>query len=851
MTNACLCHARALAVAFVAFVLGSFGCGFSYAVDPEGRPCDDGGLCPSGFVCQSGFCHASHASGGGAGGGGTAGTGGGNAGGTAGGAQDRCAGVSCTQVPLPTCIDANTLRTYLGNCNAGNGQCEYPSAETACAQGCRNGQCIGDPCAGVSCMSPPQAMCLNGSTLRVFASTGTCSNGQCSYAPTDQPCMNGCANAQCTNQNLCANVTCNTPPAPRCVGNVLVTSAQNGSCSQGICSYPTTSMTCPGGCAGGACVTSLGLSFTQVLPRVPMAVRSLDVKPGSAFDEALAVGPSGQVYRWSSGAWSKLTGSPTTSTLTQVWYASPTAAIIIGEGRTVLRYSNGQLATFTPAVPSTPSSSPLIDVHGTGESNFYIAEANGTLHRWNGSQWTTRAPGSNAPYTMRALYVDGAGRVRIAGKGTVSGNPAALVTYSAAGVAFVDHVDAASPGAAGFVAVGPQLGTAANAAWVGLDNEVLRRHDGSLGSFDNTGLPTGLLGGGAVVRLTDTAPLAATRAVYVLTAPTATSTGPAPGHLYRVSGTPAVADLSLELKNDVALLSRTEATGVLVGDVNLSGNAATMVRRSASINAALDLCEDWVGVAESGTGLLALANASGDVAVKVPGAVDFQFRRGVNVSTTDLAISGSRGLMTTSTGLLVRFDVAANGVTSGYSKLTLPQNVSSLASVCRASDTEWYAVGTSGTALLFNGTSVSQVSTGTSNELLDVDCPAPGVAVACGKNGTALVLRNGAFANLSFGQSVTLSSCRIHNGVIYVAGDNVFASYQNGAWSMRPARAGAQALQVLGPTDIYAASGKDVWRFDGTSWSSRITASAGLRSSMKQGTHIFFAGSGGALVEGQ
>ncbi len=45
-----------------------------------------------------------------------------------------------------------------------------------------------DLCAKVTCKQPPAATCVDGATLRSYASQGTCSAGECSYPPADSPC---------------------------------------------------------------------------------------------------------------------------------------------------------------------------------------------------------------------------------------------------------------------------------------------------------------------------------------------------------------------------------------------------------------------------------------------------------------------------------------------------------------------------------------------------------------------------------------------------------------------------------------------------------------------------------------
>jgi outer membrane protein assembly factor BamB len=170
-----------------------------------------------------------------------------------------CSGVVCNQPPPAICVDSNTLRVYanLGSCLGGG--CSYTSADVSCA--CQNGACAGNLCEGVTCNQPPPAVCVGGS-LRTFAPSGTCSpgNGHCTYAPTDTPCgPAGCSNGQCVG-NPCVGITCDQPPAPTCVNATTVqTSISPGTCTPdgGFCSYATTQIACDGGqqCNLGECQT--------------------------------------------------------------------------------------------------------------------------------------------------------------------------------------------------------------------------------------------------------------------------------------------------------------------------------------------------------------------------------------------------------------------------------------------------------------------------------------------------------------------------------------------------------------------------------------------------------------------
>jgi alpha-tubulin suppressor-like RCC1 family protein len=204
---------------------------------------------------------------------------------------DACAGVLCVQPPAPTCVDANTRRSYsAGTCNAG--ACSYAPVDTSCAGGCLLGACNGDPCVGVTCNQPPSPVCADANTRRSY-SAGSCSAGGCSYAFTDTPCAHGCSGGVC-NGDPCVGVTCDQPPAPSCADANTRRTYSPGSCSGGTCSYTPVDTTCPAPanaspvCAGGACDFQCNPGFqrqgTQCVAQKPVAIA---VTAGSGHSCAL------------------------------------------------------------------------------------------------------------------------------------------------------------------------------------------------------------------------------------------------------------------------------------------------------------------------------------------------------------------------------------------------------------------------------------------------------------------------------------------------------------------------------------------------------------------------------------
>ena len=166
--------------------------------------------------------------------------------------NDPCDGVMCTKPPVSACADASTLMTYSSSGTCSKGQCSYTGIHTACESGCASGACTGDLCAGVTCDSPPAPLCKDANTRRSYA-IGTCGAGSCSYAPIDASCPSGCTSGAC-NSDPCSGVTCSQPPSSSCISsNTRRSYSSTGTCAGGVCSYAPTDTHCANGCAGGAC----------------------------------------------------------------------------------------------------------------------------------------------------------------------------------------------------------------------------------------------------------------------------------------------------------------------------------------------------------------------------------------------------------------------------------------------------------------------------------------------------------------------------------------------------------------------------------------------------------------------
>lgn len=198
------------------------------------------------------------------------------------GCGGRCGG-ACDERPVPSCVNGTTLRSWASVGQCSEGRCVYAPKDTTCADGCEDGACLnctpscadkecgGDGCGGScgTCQSPPAPTCLDANTQRSYASLGTCSDGRCDYTPIDTGCTHGCADGACQGctpscvgrecgsdgcGGICGAGTCTTPPPATCKNTTtLETRGPTGTCSAGVCSYAATTRTCDYSCVNGAC----------------------------------------------------------------------------------------------------------------------------------------------------------------------------------------------------------------------------------------------------------------------------------------------------------------------------------------------------------------------------------------------------------------------------------------------------------------------------------------------------------------------------------------------------------------------------------------------------------------------
>src|SRR5262249_12499019 len=141
-------------------------------------------------------------------------------------APDPCLGKICDSPPAATCFDSSTQRRFDATGSCVDGTCTYQSQDTHCTFGCSNGACKIDPCVGVTCNQPMANVCQDATHLLAYNTIGTCAAGSCSYASQVIPC--NCVNASCA-VDPCANITCTSPPGAVCsAANTLRTFASAG-----------------------------------------------------------------------------------------------------------------------------------------------------------------------------------------------------------------------------------------------------------------------------------------------------------------------------------------------------------------------------------------------------------------------------------------------------------------------------------------------------------------------------------------------------------------------------------------------------------------------------------------------
>ncbi|MFT4704919.1 MAG: hypothetical protein ACI81R_002627 [Bradymonadia bacterium] len=174
-----------------------------------------------------------------------------------------CDDVTCDAPPDNFC-EGNQTIVYLvpGSCGTG-GACTYDRRRESCDADsmCLQGECRAIDCSFTTCDAPPSNLC-EGSTALVYPALGQCTDDTdgptCGYEPTRRDCTAEsarCENGRCI--DLCGGVTCLSPPAPSCDGEVAVSSAARGECEDGSCDYAELRQDCGAAslvCERGGCV---------------------------------------------------------------------------------------------------------------------------------------------------------------------------------------------------------------------------------------------------------------------------------------------------------------------------------------------------------------------------------------------------------------------------------------------------------------------------------------------------------------------------------------------------------------------------------------------------------------------
>lgn len=203
------------------------------------------------------------------------------------GCYGACVGVDCNDPPAASC-DGQVAATYgNGTCNPDDASCSYAETRTDCTEMdrvCRNGSCVSDLCAGVTCDDPPAASC-QGTVAVTYSGAGTCNpaDGVCDYSGTEvmTDCATGgqlCAQGMCVN-DPCDGVTC-PQPADICDGNEAKVYSGEGVCdpADGMCDYSAVEVVTP--CNALTCVDAACLDVTpaagelviQEIMHTPLAV---------------------------------------------------------------------------------------------------------------------------------------------------------------------------------------------------------------------------------------------------------------------------------------------------------------------------------------------------------------------------------------------------------------------------------------------------------------------------------------------------------------------------------------------------------------------------------------------------
>ncbi len=832
-------------------------CATDIKVEAEGRSCDNVNACPENFSCVSGTCQST-------------------------GCQGAACPTSCTVTgcaqPTRSCLDSATAREVESLCNAGTGQCEQKNADVSCPNGCANARCVEEACKGVVCNMPPAATC-DGNTRNGFGAS-SCSAGQCNYAPTQTNCASGCANGQCIG-DPCAGVVCQTPPAAVCEQNQLRRYQPAGVCKEGKCDYQSTLTPCANGCAAGACTTTPSLTFSQTGPRIPFEVTAVDTRPGSVGDDVLAVGSKGEIGRWNGTVFDTFRQGDGVR-LNAVQFAGDgqsKEALAAGANRSAFRISGANVVSPFPLPAAVGGSDNVIALSIGGQlatapdapkAAFLTDKSNVVVYSAATKEAVNYpvAPPLESP-ELTGIYLDEFNRFRASGNSFkpftsqifpslayqspfLTGMEKQVLASLFQGTAVVKNISCVGPSTT------VALFESASKAWVGIDNDIYEHltmpaYSGSP-AFSNLGLGFRCVGLAGVP-----AAQGASRGVYIL----ASNSINKQSKMVFVSAGLTRTEL-LTFRDNPVTMSRSEGTGVVVAE-RLPNGKNNLFRTSAFFTRAIDVGEDFISISADGNVLPVLATARGDAFVASTLSATYipTFGPAGFVASAVEARNGTNALLVGREGrdgVLLR----TGGVNSTYERAANPVKNKALLSVCRLSDEDAVAVGEDGAWANVGGSPLTLNSrdSRTSDTLKSVACETGFGFVAGGLKGALVRRPPGAASQVTevtpaFPQRDTIDAVAVQNGAIYAAtakGVSVLRA-ASAAWTSLPDLAGIQSMAVRGDGDVYvvrtAGALSEVWHFNGDSWKKVAGAPGRLTSLVIAGSRVLVAGEGGVVLEGR
>lgn len=197
-------------------------------------------------------------------------------------APDPCDGARCETPPDPRCEGAFAV-VFDDEGTCANGACSYTSRRENCAATpgglCVAGACeVIDPCDTLACDVAPPATC-DGDVVVSERATETCEDGACITVTSRTDCAavgRICREGRCVITASCVGVTCASPPAPRCEGDVrLIPRPGGGICRDGTCEYPVIAEDCAAFgrfCDAGVCVDAQSCVTGCTTPPAPFCI---------------------------------------------------------------------------------------------------------------------------------------------------------------------------------------------------------------------------------------------------------------------------------------------------------------------------------------------------------------------------------------------------------------------------------------------------------------------------------------------------------------------------------------------------------------------------------------------------